>query len=76
MGYGQSAVFKLQRTKAPDEQEMYEHQGLAWAVASQAIMRLYRRCLEARPTPQGIEHRQEVISQAKNMADTYVEAKK
>eukprot|EP00973_Karenia_brevis_P093669 12418466-Karenia_brevis.AAC.1 len=54
---------------------MYEHQGLAWAVASQAIIRLYRRCMEARPTPQGLEHKQEVISQATDMADTCVEAK-
>eukprot|EP00973_Karenia_brevis_P049474 6864528-Karenia_brevis.AAC.1 len=54
---------------------MYEHQGLAWAVASQSIIRLYRRCLEARHTLQGLEHKQQVVSQAKSMADTYVEAK-
>eukprot|EP00973_Karenia_brevis_P050346 6988149-Karenia_brevis.AAC.1 len=30
MGYGQRAVFQFNKTKAPDEKEMYEHQGLAW----------------------------------------------
>eukprot|EP00973_Karenia_brevis_P057582 8009008-Karenia_brevis.AAC.1 len=75
MGYGQRAVLKLQRTKAPDEQEMYEHQGIAWAVASQATVRLYRRCLEASQTPQGLKHKQEVIGKARNLADTSVETK-
>eukprot|EP00973_Karenia_brevis_P013313 1808334-Karenia_brevis.AAC.1 len=30
MGYGQRAVFQKSKTKAPDETEMYQHQGLAW----------------------------------------------
>eukprot|EP00973_Karenia_brevis_P038261 5275377-Karenia_brevis.AAC.1 len=75
MGHGQRTVFQLNKTKAPDEQEMYEHQGLAWVVGAQAIIRLYRRCLEARDTPQGLKHKQEVLAQARSMADTYVEAK-
>eukprot|EP00973_Karenia_brevis_P013642 1851584-Karenia_brevis.AAC.1 len=54
---------------------MYEHQGLAWVVGAQAIIRLYRRCLEARETPQGLKHKQKVLTQAKDMADTYVETK-
>eukprot|EP00973_Karenia_brevis_P085635 11880035-Karenia_brevis.AAC.1 len=52
MGYGQRAVFQKRKTKAPDENEMYQHQGLAWVVGAQAIIRLYRRCLEAAVTPQ------------------------
>eukprot|EP00973_Karenia_brevis_P007864 1067227-Karenia_brevis.AAC.1 len=75
MGYGRRAVFQLKKTKAPDEQEMYEHQGLAWVVGAQSTIRLYRRCLEARDTPQGLIHKQEVLAQAKNLVDTYVEAK-
>eukprot|EP00973_Karenia_brevis_P085065 11805795-Karenia_brevis.AAC.1 len=75
MGYGQRAVFQYQKTKAPDEQEMYEHQGLAWVVGAQSLIRLYRRCLEARTTPQGLIHKQKVLDQARDMPGTYVEAK-
>eukprot|EP00973_Karenia_brevis_P020966 2883411-Karenia_brevis.AAC.1 len=75
MGYGQRAVFKPQKTKAPDEQEKYEHQGLAWVVGAQAIIRVYKRCLEARVTPQGWKHKQKVLDQARNLSGTYVEAK-
>eukprot|EP00973_Karenia_brevis_P050237 6972347-Karenia_brevis.AAC.1 len=75
MGYGKRAVFQLSKTKAPDEQEMYVHQGLAWEVGAQAIIRLYRRCLEANATPQGLKHRQDVLAQARDMSGTYVEDK-
>eukprot|EP00973_Karenia_brevis_P024492 3379026-Karenia_brevis.AAC.1 len=30
VGYGQRAMFKLQKQKAPDELEIYQHQGIAW----------------------------------------------
>eukprot|EP00973_Karenia_brevis_P050135 6957275-Karenia_brevis.AAC.1 len=75
MGYGQRAVFQLNKTKAPDEKEMYQHQGLAWVVGAQAIIRLYRRCLEAAVTPKGLQHKQDIFAQARDMADTYVETK-
>eukprot|EP00973_Karenia_brevis_P040492 5597996-Karenia_brevis.AAC.1 len=38
MGYGQRAVFHKSKTKAPDETDMYQHQGLAWVVGAQAII--------------------------------------
>eukprot|EP00973_Karenia_brevis_P089044 12349548-Karenia_brevis.AAC.1 len=52
-GYGQRAIFKLQRAKAPDEMDMYQPQGFAWVVAAQSIIRLYRRSKE-RPLPRGV----------------------
>eukprot|EP00973_Karenia_brevis_P053124 7384771-Karenia_brevis.AAC.2 len=52
---------------------MYQHQGLAWVVGAQAIIRLYRRCLEAAVTPKGLQHKQDILAQARDMADTYVE---
>eukprot|EP00973_Karenia_brevis_P059699 8310730-Karenia_brevis.AAC.1 len=45
MGYGQRVIFKMNKTKAPDETEMYQHRGLARVVGAQAIIRLYRTCL-------------------------------
>eukprot|EP00973_Karenia_brevis_P024613 3395755-Karenia_brevis.AAC.1 len=30
LGYGQRAFFQMQKAKAPDEMETYQHQGLAW----------------------------------------------
>eukprot|EP00973_Karenia_brevis_P060679 8438526-Karenia_brevis.AAC.1 len=30
VGYGQRALFTWQKTTAPDELEMYQHQGIAW----------------------------------------------
>eukprot|EP00973_Karenia_brevis_P079421 11020977-Karenia_brevis.AAC.1 len=75
MGYGQRAVFQMNKTKAPDENAMYQHQGLAWVVGAQAIIRLYRRCLEAAVTPQGLQHKQDMLAQAKEMSGTHVEAK-
>eukprot|EP00973_Karenia_brevis_P054286 7542867-Karenia_brevis.AAC.1 len=54
---------------------MYEHQGLAWVVGAQSTIRLYKRCLEARTTPQGLIHKQQVLAQAADMAGTYVETK-
>eukprot|EP00973_Karenia_brevis_P065853 9151616-Karenia_brevis.AAC.1 len=64
MGYDQRAIFKFQKNKAPDKQQMYEHQGLAWVVGAQAIIRLYR-----------LIHKQQVPAQAIDMAGTYVETK-
>eukprot|EP00973_Karenia_brevis_P037762 5209005-Karenia_brevis.AAC.1 len=69
MGYGQRAIFQPNKTKAPDEHEMYQHQGLAWVVGAQAIIRLYRRCLEATSTPKGLQHKQDIIAQAREMAE-------
>eukprot|EP00973_Karenia_brevis_P019950 2737592-Karenia_brevis.AAC.1 len=74
MGYGQRAVFQKRKSKAPDENEMYQHQGLAWVVGAQAIIRLSRRCLEAAVTPQGLQHKQDILAQDRAMSDTYVEA--
>eukprot|EP00973_Karenia_brevis_P000193 24999-Karenia_brevis.AAC.1 len=54
---------------------MYMHQGLAWVVGAQAIHRLYRRCLEANVTSQGLKHRQEVLAQTRAVSGTYVEEK-
>eukprot|EP00973_Karenia_brevis_P006391 869725-Karenia_brevis.AAC.1 len=75
MGCGQRAVFQRNKTRAPDEKEMYQHQGRAWVVGAQAIIRLYRRCLEAAGTPQNLQHKQDILAQAKEMSGTYVEAK-
>eukprot|EP00973_Karenia_brevis_P084631 11744448-Karenia_brevis.AAC.1 len=50
---------------------MYQHQGLAWAVGAQALIRLYRRCLEAAITPKGLQHKQDILTQAKEMAEGY-----
>eukprot|EP00973_Karenia_brevis_P048429 6720293-Karenia_brevis.AAC.1 len=52
LGYGQRAIFKLQKAKAPDEIETYQHQGFAWVVAAQATMRLYKRSKECTPCHQ------------------------
>eukprot|EP00973_Karenia_brevis_P085242 11831632-Karenia_brevis.AAC.1 len=30
IGYGQRAIFKLHKTLALDELDMYQHQGIAW----------------------------------------------
>eukprot|EP00973_Karenia_brevis_P054024 7504432-Karenia_brevis.AAC.1 len=65
----------MNKIKAPDETEMYQHQGLAWVVGEQAIIRLYRRCLEAADTPKGLQHKQDILKQAIKMSTTYVEAK-
>eukprot|EP00973_Karenia_brevis_P037354 5149294-Karenia_brevis.AAC.1 len=73
MGYGQRAVFQLNKTKAPDEQEVYQHQGLAWVVGAQSLIRLYRRCLEADVTPKGLLHKQEVLAKSKEMLESYNE---
>eukprot|EP00973_Karenia_brevis_P084320 11702448-Karenia_brevis.AAC.1 len=54
---------------------MYQQQGLAWVAGAQAIIRLYRRCLEAAVTQKGLQHKQDILAQAKDMADTYVETK-
>eukprot|EP00973_Karenia_brevis_P025454 3512905-Karenia_brevis.AAC.1 len=64
---------KKRKTKAPDETEMYQHQGLAWVVGAQAIIRLYRRSLEAAEAPQGLQHQQDILAQANNMSTTYRE---
>eukprot|EP00973_Karenia_brevis_P081735 11331378-Karenia_brevis.AAC.1 len=75
MGYGQRAIFQLNKTKAPDENDMYQHQGVAWVVGTQAIIRLYRRCLEADRTPKGLQHKQDITIQDRGMAESYVETK-
>eukprot|EP00973_Karenia_brevis_P033274 4591255-Karenia_brevis.AAC.1 len=54
---------------------MYQHQGLAWVVGAQAIIRLYRRSLEAAITPQGLRHQQDILAQARTMSTTYKEEK-
>eukprot|EP00973_Karenia_brevis_P095566 12427976-Karenia_brevis.AAC.1 len=38
VGYGQRAMFELQKAQAPDDMEMYQHQGLVWVVAAQSII--------------------------------------
>eukprot|EP00973_Karenia_brevis_P032835 4533024-Karenia_brevis.AAC.1 len=67
MGCGQRAVLD------PDETEMYQHQGLAWMVGAQAIIRLYRRSLEAAEIPHGLQHQQDILAQANTMSTTYRE---
>eukprot|EP00973_Karenia_brevis_P040931 5663998-Karenia_brevis.AAC.1 len=52
---------------------MYQHQGLAWVVGAQALIRLYRRCLEADITPKGLQHKKVVLDEAKEMAESYTE---
>eukprot|EP00973_Karenia_brevis_P039766 5488235-Karenia_brevis.AAC.1 len=54
---------------------MYQHQGLAWVVGAQAIIKLYRRGLEAAVTPQGQRHQQDILAQANTMSTTYSEEK-
>eukprot|EP00973_Karenia_brevis_P072482 10069417-Karenia_brevis.AAC.1 len=63
----------MQKTKAPNETDMYKHKGLAWAMAAQGVIRSYKRCLGARPTPQGLRHKQEVVNRAQQLALSYVE---
>eukprot|EP00973_Karenia_brevis_P002131 288597-Karenia_brevis.AAC.1 len=53
--------------------EMYQHQGLAWVVGAQAIIRLYRRTLEAPVTPKGIQHQKEVLAAAKEHSTRYTD---
>eukprot|EP00973_Karenia_brevis_P027995 3855685-Karenia_brevis.AAC.1 len=52
---------------------MYEHKGLAWAMAAQSIVRPYRRCLGARASPQGLAHRHKVVQRAQQLALAYTE---
>eukprot|EP00973_Karenia_brevis_P046578 6460687-Karenia_brevis.AAC.1 len=54
---------------------MYQHQGLAWVVGAQSIIRLYRRCLEAADTPKRLQHQQDILDQAIKMSTTYVKEK-
>eukprot|EP00973_Karenia_brevis_P054662 7596821-Karenia_brevis.AAC.1 len=61
----------MQKTKAPDDMEMYQHQGFAWVVGAQAIIRLYRRTLEAPITLKGIQHQKEVLAAAKEYSTSY-----
>eukprot|EP00973_Karenia_brevis_P077968 10831130-Karenia_brevis.AAC.1 len=63
----------MQKAKAPDEMEIYQHQGLAWVVGAQAIIRLCRRSLEAPVTPKGIQHQKEVLAAAKDHSTSYSE---
>eukprot|EP00973_Karenia_brevis_P013346 1812630-Karenia_brevis.AAC.1 len=42
-------------------------------MAAQGVIRLYKRCLGARATPQGLKHRHEVVNKAQHLALTYVE---
>eukprot|EP00973_Karenia_brevis_P087716 12165181-Karenia_brevis.AAC.1 len=42
-------------------------------MAAQGVIRLHKRCLGARVTPQGLQHRQQVVSKAQHLATTYVE---
>eukprot|EP00973_Karenia_brevis_P068428 9517753-Karenia_brevis.AAC.1 len=42
-------------------------------MAAQQVIRLYKRCLVALPTPQGLKHKQEVIEKAQQLALTYAE---
>eukprot|EP00973_Karenia_brevis_P057656 8020054-Karenia_brevis.AAC.1 len=42
-------------------------------MAAQGVIRLYKRCLGARVTPQGLKYRQEVVNKAQQLALTYVE---
>eukprot|EP00973_Karenia_brevis_P061275 8522426-Karenia_brevis.AAC.1 len=69
VGYGQGAIFKMQRAKAPDEMQMYQHQGLAWVVAAQSIIRLYKRSKEGHPCHEVFEHQVELQSRAEALAD-------
>eukprot|EP00973_Karenia_brevis_P029952 4130399-Karenia_brevis.AAC.1 len=52
---------------------MYEHKGLAWAMAAQAVIKQYKLCLGARETPQGLQHKHRVVSKVQQLALTYAE---
>eukprot|EP00973_Karenia_brevis_P018503 2536554-Karenia_brevis.AAC.1 len=52
---------------------MFEHKGLAWAMAAQSIVKQFRRCLGARASPQGLDHGHQVEQRAQQLALTYKE---
>eukprot|EP00973_Karenia_brevis_P085268 11834990-Karenia_brevis.AAC.1 len=61
-------MFKKQKAKAPDEMEMYQHQGIAWVVAAQSILSPYRRSKEGHPNHAICEHQVELQSRAAALA--------
>eukprot|EP00973_Karenia_brevis_P036459 5027237-Karenia_brevis.AAC.1 len=56
ISYGRRAIFGRMGAKASDEEEMCQHQGLAWAVAAQYILRLFRRSKDRHPGYEIYEH--------------------
>eukprot|EP00973_Karenia_brevis_P014128 1921922-Karenia_brevis.AAC.1 len=75
LGYGERVLFRLQKTKAPDELEMYHHQGIAWVVSAQAIIRLLKRSKDCTPCHQVFEHQADILQRAEALGDTYCSEK-
>eukprot|EP00973_Karenia_brevis_P029976 4133291-Karenia_brevis.AAC.1 len=50
---------------------MYQHQGIAWVVAAQAIIRLQRRSKDCTPCHQVFEHQAGMLERAKALGDAY-----
>eukprot|EP00973_Karenia_brevis_P049846 6921413-Karenia_brevis.AAC.1 len=71
LGFDQRAVFKLQKQKAPDELDMYQHQGIAWVAAAQAIIRLQRRSKDCTPCPHVLEQQADTPERAKALGEAY-----
>eukprot|EP00973_Karenia_brevis_P070848 9848476-Karenia_brevis.AAC.1 len=61
----------MQKAKAPDEIEMCQHHGIAWVVAAQSIIRLFRRSKERRPCHGLYELQVELQQRALVLGDSY-----
>eukprot|EP00973_Karenia_brevis_P029569 4078668-Karenia_brevis.AAC.1 len=61
----------MQRARAPDEIEMYQHQGIARVVAAQSIIRLYNRSKERHPCHDIYEHQVELQQKALALGNSY-----
>eukprot|EP00973_Karenia_brevis_P061074 8492248-Karenia_brevis.AAC.1 len=71
VGYGQKALSKMHRARVPDEMEMYQHQGIAWVVAAQSIIRLCRRSKERHPCHEIYEHQVGLQQKAEALGNSY-----
>eukprot|EP00973_Karenia_brevis_P092782 12414107-Karenia_brevis.AAC.1 len=61
----------MQRAKALDEMEMYQHQGIAWVVAAHSIIRLHRMSEERHPCHEIYEYQVGLQQKAQALGDSY-----
>eukprot|EP00973_Karenia_brevis_P031795 4386636-Karenia_brevis.AAC.1 len=71
MGYGQKALMQKIKAKAPNEIQMYRHQGVAWVAAAQGLIGLFQKAKPSNNTTQGQRHQEKRFERARLLVESF-----